>query len=77
MTDTGDRDVYELSFRIDGKLATGSFYVESGLVTATYKGDSKTTQVGCSTPQAVARLLIREMVTAQNMRQKREEATRL
>ena len=67
---------YELSFRIDGNLVTGTFHVESGLVTATHNGESKTTQVGGSTPQAVARLLIREIVTAQNMRERRTEENR-
>ena len=67
---------YELSFRIDGKLVSGTFHVESGLVTATHNGESKTTQVDRSTPQAVARLLIREIVTAQNMRERRAEENR-
>jgi amino acid permease len=29
---------YELSFRNDGKLVSGTFHVESGLVTATMEG---------------------------------------
>ncbi len=67
---------YELSFRIDGKLITGTFHIESGLVVATYNGDTKTTQLGGSTSQSVARLLIREIVTAQNMRERRTEENR-
>ena len=66
---------YELSFRIDGKLVSGTFHVESGLVTATHNGESKTTQVDRSTPQAVARLLIREIVTHRTCEREGPEKT--
>jgi len=52
----------EITFRVNRKLRTGSFFVEDGMVTAYYEDGSQTTQLGGSPAEVVARMLIREMI---------------
>ena len=53
---------FEISFRVDGKLHTGSYVVEGGIITAYYEDKRKTTQVGGSPAEVIAQLLIGEMI---------------
>jgi len=52
----------EITLRIEGKLHTGTFTADDTLVTVTYHGKSMATQVGGSPPEAIAGMLLRELV---------------
>jgi hypothetical protein len=47
---------------IDGKRYVGRYSVESGGVTVSHGGVSKATQIGDSSVDVVARMLLRELV---------------
>ena len=54
---------YEVSFEHDdGKTYTGSYTVESGVVTVTSSYGSKATQLGRTQAEQLARLMLRELV---------------
>ena len=49
-----------------GKTYAGMYRVEGGIITVTYDGDgggAKSTQVGNTPPQSLARVLLAELVT--------------
>lgn len=50
----------------DGKTHTGSYTVERGVVRVSYRDGSKATQVGNSSPERVARLLLSGLVEEDN-----------
>ncbi len=63
------RQHFELSLKVGGKLVTGSYFVESKTVTAFYGDSQQTTHVGSGAEaEMTARMLIREMVDIEEKR---------
>jgi hypothetical protein len=54
----------ELTAEIDGHTASGSWYESSGVVTMHFDGISKAAQVGGSTRELIARVLLGELARA-------------
>ncbi len=53
---------YEVSVEVDGKAYTGSYYVESKMVTLECLYGTTSTQIGDSGAELVARMLLREFL---------------
>ncbi len=51
----------DISVEVGGRRLSGHFMVEKGMITVTYNGQQKTTQVGGMPPEALARQLLREL----------------
>jgi len=53
---------YQLTFRSGGRLISGTFTIRDGMVFARSEdGRTKTTQIGGSPPETIARHLLREL----------------
>jgi hypothetical protein len=52
----------EVAVRLGGKVHSGAYTVGDAIVRVVYKGTSKATQVGGSPPEAIAGMLLRELV---------------
>lgn len=55
-------DSREVSIERDGKTFTGHYEVTKGIITVTYGWKSKTTQVGGTPAEILARILLSELV---------------
>ena len=53
----------KISVELDGKTYTGSYNVKRGVVTVSTLKGHKSTQVGGSPPEVIARMLLRELVS--------------
>ena len=62
MTRNQNRRPSELSVEISGKTCTGRYSVSNRMVTVSYGGIRKTTQLSASDPETVAGLLLRELI---------------
>ena len=54
-------DWKNIEIQIDGRTVRGTYYVEKGIVTVTTLYGRKSTQVGGSSPESIARLLLRSL----------------
>ncbi|AVO43899.1 hypothetical protein [Phreatobacter cathodiphilus] len=52
----------DISFEVSDRRVHGRYRVEHDVLTVTYDGEEKTTQVGGMPPEALARQLLRELV---------------
>jgi hypothetical protein len=52
----------EIAVRVGGKVHLGAYTVGDAIVRVVYKGKSKATQVGVSSPETIAGMLLRELV---------------
>jgi hypothetical protein len=52
----------DMAVRMDGKVHYGTYTVGDAIVRVVYKGKSKATQVGGSSPETIAGMLLRELV---------------
>jgi hypothetical protein len=52
----------DMAVRIDGRLHYGKYTVDGTIVSVAYRGKSKATQVGGSSPETIAGMLLRELV---------------
>lgn len=57
-------DWKEIEIQFESRTVKGSYYVESGIVTVSTWADRKSTQVGGSPPEIIARRLLRELAEA-------------
>lgn len=55
---------FPVRVQIDGKPYAGSYYVDRRTITVTYGIRKKTTQLGGSSPDGLARILLGELVRA-------------
>jgi len=55
------RNEGEVSVEVEGETITAHYTVDRGLVKVSWGMGSKTTQVGSSEPESIARLLLREL----------------
>jgi hypothetical protein len=55
-----------ISIESGGKVYTGSYYIERKTITVHYQGFAQTTQIGGSTPESLARLILSELVSKSN-----------
>lgn len=53
---------FDVSIEIDGQPHTGRWFSESGCVTVRYGWAERTTQRGNMAPEALARMLLKEIV---------------
>ncbi len=58
----------EVKVEIDGKSYIASYVVDRGVVRVTSGYGSKATQVGASSPEHIARILLRELLAEQQTR---------
>ena len=52
----------EIAVRLGGKVHSGAYTVGDAIVRVVYKGKSKATQAGGSSPETIAGMLLRELV---------------
>ncbi len=52
----------EIAVRVDGKVYSGAYIVEGGMVRVAYREKSKAALIGGSPPEATASMLLKEMV---------------
>ena len=52
----------EIAVRLGGKVYSGAYTVGDAIVRVVYRGKSKATQVGGSSPETIAGMLLRELV---------------
>ena len=57
----GRTDWKDISVDVGGRRLSDHNMVEKGMITVTYNGQQKTTQVGGMPPEALARQLLREL----------------
>lgn len=57
----GRADWKDISFEVGDRRIHGLYRVDRGMVTVTYDGREKTTQVGGMPPEALARQILREL----------------
>ena len=59
-----------VSIERDGQRYTGSYTADHRIIEVSYGSDSKTTQIGGSSPNNLAKVLLRELVTEEQARRK-------
>jgi hypothetical protein len=52
----------EIAVMLGGKVNSGAYTVGDAIVRVVYKGKSKATQVGGSSPETTAGMLLRELI---------------
>ena len=60
----GDVSKQSISIVVNGKTYNGSYGISGKLLTVSYGGDSKKTQVGNLPPETLARMMLGELVAS-------------